>query len=121
MRAKSPAAGFRDEFQEKHRIFSMRDGDGVYSLAAMSARLKLNKPSVSLSVSGSAVTAEVSVSAVATISKDGQTLMTIEPKLSFTQTLEVKMNVNGGKFWIDMSVSFLSTTKIALTISATSG
>ena len=107
--------------QETQDLLNEKYGDGVYSLAAMSARLKLNKPSVSLSVSGSAVTAEISVSAVATISKDGQTLMTIEPKLSFTQTLEVRMNVNGGKFWIDMSVSFLSTTKIALTISATSG
>lgn len=107
--------------QKTQDLLNEKYGDGVYSLAAMSARLKLNKPSVSLSVSGSAVTAEISVSAVATISKDGQTLMTIEPKLSFTQTLEVKMNVNGGKFWIDMSVSFLSTTKIALTISATSG
>ena len=107
--------------KETQELLNEKYGDGVYSLAAMSANLRLNKPSVSLSASGSEVTAEISVSATATISKDRRVILTIEPKLSFTQVLEVKMNVNGGKFWIDMSVSFLSTTKIALTISATSG
>ena len=106
---------------ETQKILDEKYGDGAYSLAQMSARLRLNKPSVSLSVSGSTVTAEITVSASATITNNGKVMLTVNPKLSFTQSLEVKMNVNGGKFWIDMSVSFLSTTKIALTISATSG
>ena len=107
--------------KETQELLNEKYGEGAYSLAAMSANLRLNKPSVSLKASGSQVTADISVSATATISKDRRVILTIEPKLSFTQVLEVKMNVNGGKFWIDMSVSFLSTTKIALTISATSG
>ncbi len=107
--------------KETQEMINEKYGEGVYSLAAMNASLRLNRPSVKLSVSGSRVTADISVSATAVISKDGKTLMTVTPKLSFTQILEVRMNVNGGKFWIDMSVTFISTTKIALTISATSG
>lgn len=107
--------------KETQKVLDEKYGEGAYSLAQMSARLKLNKPSVSLSVSGSTVTAQITVSASATITNNGKAVLTVNPKLSFTQSLEVKMNVNGGKFWIDMSVSFLSTTKIALTISATSG
>lgn len=96
-------------------------GEGTYALAGMTASLKPSRPSVSLSVSGSDVTASISISATVTISKDGEVLMTVEPTLSFSQSLGVKTEVKAGKVWINMAVTVRSTTKIALTISATTG
>ena len=96
-------------------------GEGTYALAGMSASLKPNKPSVSLSVSGSEVTASISISATVTLKKDGEVMMTVEPTLSFTQSLGVQTNVKAGKVWINMAVTVRSTTRIALTVSATTG
>lgn len=96
-------------------------GEGVYSLAGMTATLKPGKPVVTLSVSGSEVSAQISISATATIRNNGRIMLTVEPTLAFTQSLSVKTNVDGGAVWIDMSVAVRSTSKIELTMSATSG
>ena len=96
-------------------------GEGVYALAAMTATLQPGKPTVKLSVSGSEVSAKISVSATATIKKDGKTMLTVKPTLAFTQSVGVTMNVDGGAVWIDMSVSVRSTSKIELTVTASTG
>ena len=96
-------------------------GEGTYALAGMTADLLPGKPVVKLSVSGSEVTATISISATATIKKDGKTMLTVQPKLTFTQSLSVQTNVNGGKIWIDMSVTIRSMSKIELTVTASSG
>ena len=96
-------------------------GKGTYALAGMTADLRPGKPVIKLSVSGSEVTANISISATATIKKDGKVMLTVQPKLAFTQSLSVKTNVNGGKIWIDMSVTIRSMTKIELTVTATTG
>ena len=107
--------------KETQKMMDDLYGEGVYSLAGMSARLTPGRPSVSVSVSGSSVTAEISVSATVTVSKDGRTLLTVTPKLAFTQELSVSLDTNAGKVWIDMAVSIRSMSRIALTILATSG
>ena len=96
-------------------------GEGVYSLAAMTATLTPGKPTVRLSVSGSGVSATISIAATATIRNNGKVMLQVQPKLSFTQELSVSTNVDGGKVWIDMSVSIRSTTKIELTVTASTG
>lgn len=48
-------------------------------------------------------------------------MLTVQPKLSFTQSLSVQTNVNGGKVWIDMSVTILLMSKIELTVTASTG
>ena len=107
--------------RETQKLLDEMYGEGVYALAGMNATLQPQRPTVKLSVSGSTVTANITVSAKATIKKDGKILMTVTPKLAFTQSLSVQTNVNGGKIWLDMSVTLRSTSKIALTISATTG
>ena len=96
-------------------------GEGTYALAGMTATLTPGRPVVKLKVSGSEVTANISISATANIKKDGKNMLTVQPKLSFTQSLSVKTNVNGGKVWIDMSVTIRSMSKIELTVTATTG
>ena len=96
-------------------------GEGVYSLAAMTATLTPGKPTIKLSVSGSGVSATISIAATATIRNNGKVMLQIQPKLSFTQALSVSTNVDGGKVWIDMAVTIRSTTKIELTVTATTG
>lgn len=96
-------------------------GEGVYALAGMTASMEVGNPEVELTVSGSEATASISISATAQIKKDGKVMLTVEPKLAFTQAVEVKLNVDGGKVWIDMSVSVRSTSKIELTVTASSG
>ena len=101
-----------DEMCRRRRIFT-----GRYECDAPAAA----PHSRNFRVSGSTVTANITVGAKATIKKDGKILMTVTPKLAFTQSLSVQTNVNGGKIWLDMSVTLRSTSKIALTISATTG
>ena len=96
-------------------------GEGTYALAGMTATLTPGRPVVKLKVSGSEVTANISISATANIKKDGKNMLTVQPKLSFTQSLSVKTNVDGGKVWIDMSVTIRSMSKIELTVTATTG
>lgn len=96
-------------------------GEGTYALAGMTATLTPGKPVVKLNVSGSEVTANISISATANIKKDGKNMLTVQPKLSFTQSLSVQTNVDGGKVWIDMSVTIRSMSKIELTVTATTG
>ena len=107
--------------QETQDMLDDMYGEGVYSLAAMTATLAPEKPSIELSVSGGEVSATISIAATATIMNNGNAILQIQPKLSFTQALGVSTNVDGGKVWIDMSVTIRSTTKIELTISATNG
>ncbi|MDD7436683.1 MAG: InlB B-repeat-containing protein, partial [Lachnospiraceae bacterium] len=96
-------------------------GEGVYSLAGMNAILTPGKPVIKLKVSGSEVTATISISATAKIMKDGKALLTIQPKLAFTQSLSVQTNVDGGAVWIDMAITIRSMSKIELTVTATTG
>ena len=96
-------------------------GKGTYALAGMTATLTPGRPVVKLKASGSEVTANISISATANIKKDGKNMLTVQPKLSFTQSLSVQTNVNGGKVWIDMSVTIRSMSKIELTVTATTG
>ena len=96
-------------------------GEGTYALAGMTATLTPGRPVVKLKASGSEVTANISISATANIKKDGKNMLTVQPKLSFTQSLSVQTNVNGGKVWIDMSVTIRSMSKIELTVTATTG
>lgn len=96
-------------------------GEGTYALAGMTATLTPGRPVVKLKVSGSEVTANISISATANIKKDGKNMLTVQPKLSFTQSLSVQTNVNGGKVWIDMSVTIRSMSKIELTVTASTG
>lgn len=96
-------------------------GEGVYSLAGMNAILTPGKPVIKLTVSGSEVTANISISATAKIMKDGKALLTIQPKLAFTQSLSVQTNVDGGAVWIDMAITIRSMSKIELTVTATTG
>ena len=107
--------------EETQKMINEKYGEGVYSLAGMNATLKPGKPSVKISASGSNVTATISISASAAIKNGSKTILTISPKLSFTQSLSVQTNVKGGKFWIDMSVTLRSTSKISLTVTASSG
>lgn len=96
-------------------------GKGTYALAGMTATLTPGRPVVKLKASGSEVTANISISATANIKKDGKNMLTVQPKLSFTQSLSVQTNVNGGKVWIDMSVTIRSMSKIELTVTASTG
>ena len=96
-------------------------GEGTYALAGMTATLTPGRPVVKLKASGSEVTANISISATANIKKDGKNMLTVQPKLSFTQSLSVQTNVNGGKVWIDMSVTIRSMSKIELTVTASTG
>lgn len=96
-------------------------GKGTYALASMTATLTPGRPVVKLKASGSEVTANISISATANIKKDGKNMLTVQPKLSFTQSLSVQTNVNGGKVWIDMSVTIRSMSKIELTVTASTG
>ena len=106
---------------ETQRLLDEMYGEGAYSLAAMRATLEPGKPVIELSVSGKEVSARISISATATIRNNGRVMLTVEPTLAFTQSLSVQMNVDGGAVWIDMSVAIRSTSKIELTMTATSG
>ena len=96
-------------------------GAGVYQLAGISASMKVNKPSVSLSVSGNSATVTISISATIQLKNGEEVILTITPSLTFEQKVAVSTNIDGGWLWIDVAAQLNSTSTIRLEITANSG
>lgn len=96
-------------------------GAGVYALAGISASIKINKPSVNLSVSGNTATAAISISATIELKNGEDVVLTVTPTLTFEQQVSLQTTINGGKVWIDVSVTIQSKSTIRLEITANSG
>ena len=107
--------------EETQKMINEKYGEGVYSLAGMNATLKPGKPIHKDLCIRQQRNCDDQYLASAAIKNGSKTILTISPKLSFTQSLSVQTNVKGGKFWIDMSVTLRSTSKISLTVTASSG
>jgi uncharacterized repeat protein (TIGR02543 family) len=96
-------------------------GAGVYTLAGISASIKINKPTVSLSVSGNTATVAISISATIELKNGEDVVLTVTPTLTFEQQVSLSTTINGGKVWIDVSATIKSKSTIRLEITANSG
>ncbi|MCD7841155.1 MAG: hypothetical protein LUG56_01665, partial [Lachnospiraceae bacterium] len=96
-------------------------GEGTYSLAALTASISVNTPSIKLTSEDSTVTAGITVSAKVTLKNGSRTVLTVTPALTFEQAVTVKTSVDGGAVWIDMAVTIQTKSTIRLEVTATSG
>ena len=96
-------------------------GEGTYALTAMTAKPGKVEVSPVISVSGNSVTAGVTVSLTVTLSDGAKTVMTVTPSMSFTEKVEVDVDVKAGGIWIDASLRLASTTRVKLEVAVASG
>ena len=96
-------------------------GEGTYALTAMTAKPGKVEVSPVISVSGNSVTAGVTVSLTIALSNGAKTIMTVTPSMSFTEKVEVDVDVKAGGIWIDASLRLASTTRVKLEVAVASG
>lgn len=96
-------------------------GEGTYALTAVRAKPGSVEVTPVISVSGNSVTAGVTVSLSIALTNGAKTIMTVTPSMSFTEKVDVDVDVKAGGIWIDASLRLASTTRIKLEVAVASG
>ena len=96
-------------------------GEGTYALTAVRAKPGAVEVTPIISVSGNSVTAGVTVSLTIELVSGVKTIMTVTPSMSFTEQVDVDVDVKAGGIWIDASLRLASTTRVKLEVAVASG
>ena len=96
-------------------------GEGTYALTGVNAVVGGIDVKPIIKVSGHSVTAGITISLTIRLVSGAETLMTVTPSFTFTEKVDVDVQVKAGGIWIDASLKLVSTTRIKLEVTVASG
>ena len=107
--------------EDTQRMLDEKYGANTYSLAALVPYVSDPKLDIKVSVKDSTATAGIGVGITVALYGPQGLMVTLSPYLYFEEQLTLKVNVDGGFLWLDMSVLFNTKTTVSLQLKVTTG
>ena len=107
--------------EDTQRMLDEKYGANTYSLAALVPYVSDPKLDIKVSVKDSTATAGIGVGITVALYGSQGLMVTLSPYLYFEEQLTLKVNVDGGFLWLDMSVLFNTKTTVSLQLKVTTG